>query len=258
MTSGLGVVIPAYQPDPDRLAIYIDTLESTLEPARIHVELDAPAPAVTDRLAATCATIATVESRRGKGKAITAGFERLETPILGFVDADGSTQAAEFDQIVSHVRNGNADLAVGSRRHPQAHVSVHQSRFRRRFGDLFAHIAGIVLPLSLYDYQCGAKVMTRETWDGIRDGLVTPGFAWDIDLLSTAHRRGYRINEVPITWEDREGSTVDTVSTGIDFALALLRAHHLHRVERGRPIHSGLSRFISQPTPLIEQPLVDE
>jgi len=253
----LGVVVPAYRPDTDRLAAYTAALRDTLAPETIRVELDAPsdstAAAVEAALADTPATVNVSPYRRGKGAAVTAGFEALDTDVLSFVDADGSTTADSFVDVVAQVRDGDADLAVGSRRHPDATVAGHQTVARRLLGDGFVRVARRLLDTDLHDYQCGAKAITREGWMQVREHLYEPGFAWDIELVAMATAFDLRIAEVPITWEDRPGSTVDPVRTALRMGRAVLAARHRAKQVRDSRLHSAIAAQRDDPSALVEQ-----
>lgn len=251
MASGtdLGIVIPAYRPDPERLENYVTELDESLDPSVIRIELDEPTPEIHRRLQRSDAVVNSCKFRRGKGAAITAGFDALETPLRAFVDADGSTPPESLERIVEVVRSERANLAVGSRRHPKSTVPIHQTRVRRYLGDGFAWIARRMLPVALYDYQCGAKVIDEETWKAIRGELMIPGFAWDIDLISTAAIHGATLVEVPITWVDQPGTTVDPIPAGTEFAAALFRARR--RANGNRSLSSLIG---TRSAPLIDRP----
>lgn len=252
MAGDVGIVIPAYDPDPDRLVAYIGALATELDPARIHVELDCPTRAVTTGVADTVATVHAMPSRRGKGAAVTAGFDRLDTDVLAFVDADGSTPPESLAAVLDPIRAAGIDLSIGSRRHPQSDVRVHQSRIRRRLGDLFVKVARLILPVKLYDYQCGAKAVCAETWNLLREELVSPGFAWDIEFVTIADALGATVTEVPIVWDDQPGSTVELGGTTSEFAFALFRSWHRAGVIRGDPLNATLAKVLDRPTRLIE------
>ncbi|MFB6146421.1 MAG: glycosyltransferase [Halobacteriaceae archaeon] len=233
----LGVVVPAYRPDVDCLLSYLDALRDAVDPAVVRIELDAAGPGVVDRLrAGSRATVHAADGRRGKGAAITHGFECLDTEYLSFVDADGSTPAASFASIVAAVADGG-DLAVGSRRHPDAVVESHQTWLRRHLGDAFAALASRALAVDLYDFQCGAKAISAAAWDRIRPHVYESGFAWDLEVLAVAAALDLDIAEVPIEWEDRPGSTVDPVRTTADMFRALVGVRHRVKAMQGSPWH---------------------
>jgi glycosyltransferase involved in cell wall biosynthesis len=257
MTRSVGIVVPAYRPDPDRLGGYVRALDEHLEPERIHVEVDDPTPDVRDRLADLPATVGAADERRGKGTAITAGFEALDTDVVAFADADGSTPVESFAEVVRPVVAGDADLSVGSRRHPDATVASHQTFARRHLGDVFAWLARRLLEPSLYDYQCGAKALTREAWTSVREHLYEPGFAWDIELVTVGAALGYRIAEVPVVWEDQPGSTVSPVHTSLRLARGLLVSHHRGKVIANEGIHP-LLHSTGRPRPRLVDRLAAE
>ncbi|HKL30737.1 MAG TPA: glycosyltransferase [Natrialbaceae archaeon] len=249
----VGVVLPAYRPDVPTLEAYVHALQTELNPDVIRIELDAPEPGVESALDALPVTVNAVSERRGKGAAITAGFEALDTDVLAFADADGSTPAESIADVVEPVLDGRADLSVGSRRHPDADVRSHQTIARRYLGDGFAWLARRLLDADLYDYQCGAKAIGRDAWERVRSHLYEPGFAWDIELVAMAAALEFRIAEVPVVWEDKPESTVSPVSTVVEMGVALLAARHRSRLLRDDPIHATIAEPTTHPTPLIDR-----
>jgi len=253
MSRSVGVVLPAYRPDVAQLGTYITDIQNALTPETVVVELDAPRDGVPEKLASLPVDVDAVPYRRGKGAAITAGFERLDTDVLAFADADGSTPVASLDEVLDPVRSGRADLAVGSRRHPDAEVASHQTFARRFLGDGFAWLAGQLLDASLYDYQCGAKAIDATAWERVRDHLYEPGFAWDVELIAIAAALDQRIDEIPIEWEDQPGSTVSPLRTSLDLFQALLTARHRSKQLRDDSFHTALAEHLDEPTALVEK-----
>jgi hypothetical protein len=252
--STLGVVVPAFRPDRRRLEAYLRAVAEELQPDVLRVEIDDPRPAVLEDIAGFGIPIVetnAVPYRRGKGAAITAGFEALETDRLAFADADGSTAATELRRIVGAL--DDADVAAGSRRHPDATVTSHQTLARRYLGDGFAWLARRLLDADLYDYQCGAKAITAEAWETVRSHLYEPGFAWDVELLAMAAALGLDVEEVPIEWEDKPGSTVDPLSTAVDLGAALLTARHRSKRIQDSRFHDAIAATRDE-TALVDRP----
>lgn len=239
----LGVVVPAFRPDVERLETYLRSIDRELDPEAIRVEIDEPDAETLEALATLdvpSVEVNAVPYRRGKGAAITAGFEALDAEALAFTDADGSTAAVELARVVDAL--DNAALAAGSRRHPESNVIGHQTFARRFLGDGFAWLARRLLDAKLYDYQCGAKAITADAWKAVRVHLYEPGFAWDVELLSMAGALGLDIVEVPIEWEDRPGSTVSPVRTTLSMGKALFVARHRAKRLQNSPLHDALAR----------------
>ncbi|MBX0285661.1 glycosyltransferase [Haloarcula salinisoli] len=253
MSTTVGVVIPAFRPDIAELRRYVTAIEETLAPETVVIELDSPSDGVAAELDDLPAVVETVPYRRGKGAAITAGFEYLETDVLVFADADGSTPADSLSAVVDPVTDGEADLSVGSRRHPESEVGSHQTFARRFLGDGFAWLAGTLLTVSLYDYQCGAKAITAAGWGQVRSHLYEPGFAWDVELAAIAGALDLRVAEVPIHWEDRPGSTVSPVRDSLALFRALLSARHRAKQLSDDRLHTAIAARREQPTALVER-----
>ncbi len=251
MQRSVGVVVPAYRPDVERLREYVATIAERLDPTAIRIELDVPEPGVVERLASLPATVATAPYRRGKGRAITTGFEALATDVMAFADADGSTPADSLAAVARPVLDGEADLAVGSRRHPEAHIARHRTFARRRLGDTFAWLARRLLDPQLFDYQCGAKSISSAAWEDVREHLYEPGFAWDIELVAIAGALGQRIAEIPIEWHDQPDSTVSPLGTSVALARGLLAARHRAALIHENRLHGVIA---SQRE---EHPLID-
>ncbi|PSP69195.1 dolichol-P-glucose transferase [Halobacteriales archaeon QH_9_66_26] len=224
MHRSVGVVVPAYRPDVERLATYVAAIDERCAPTTIRIELDAPRSGMAERLADLPATVATSSYRRGKGRAI----------------------------VIAPVEGGGVDLAVGSRRPPDATISRHRTFARRRLGDTFAWLARRLLSPQLFDYQCGAKAISREAWAAIREHLYEPGFAWDIELVAVADAFGLSIEEVPITWHDQPDSTVSPIETSIALAQGLLAARHRAALIAESRLHGAIAARREAPTALVD------
>ncbi|EMA36608.1 glycosyltransferase [Halococcus hamelinensis] len=252
MQRSVGVVVPAYRPDVERLVEYVDAIADRLSPATIRIELDAPRSGVVAALADTPATVATAPYRRGKGRAITDGFEALDTDVLAFADDDGSTPADSFAAVVRPVEGDEADLAVGSRRHPDSPMGHHRTFGRRRLGDAFAWLARRLVDPSLYDYQCGAKAVSRAAWNELREHLYEPGFAWDVELVAIAGALDQRVVEVPVEWHDQPDSTVSPLGTSLALARGVLAARHRAGLIHESRLHGAIDARRTEQSTLVE------
>lgn len=257
MGRSLGIVVPSFKPDREQLAAYVDALDASLDPTEIRIEIDDPSREVVEQLESLPATVNTTPYRRGKGAAITAGFEALDTDVLAFADGDGSTPAESLAAVVQPVRDEETELAVGSRRHPDAAVHGHQTLARRYLGDGFALLGRHLLAVDLYDFQCGAKAISAATWERVRDHLYEPGFAWDIELIAMTAAVNHRIREVPIDWEDQPGSTVSPVRTTLSMGRALFVARHRAKQLRDSRLHTVLAAGRDDQPALIEREETD-
>lgn len=253
MGASIGLVVPAYNPDVERLSEYVYSLFEAIDRITIRIELDSVEAGISERLADLPAHTNAVTYRRGKGAAITDGFEALNTDVLAFADADGATPAEEVRSVINRVSTGETDLAVGSRRHPDSTVHSNQTDTRRYMGHVFVWIARRFLDVQLYDYQCGTKAVSSTAWNEIREHLYEPGFAWDIEVIAMTNAHNLRIEEVPIQWYDKPGSSVDPISTAIELFRAVILARYRTNQMVGGYAYRTLHRLLGEPPALVEQ-----
>ncbi|BBL68984.1 dolichyl-phosphate beta-glucosyltransferase [Methanoculleus chikugoensis] len=150
----------------------------------------------------------TYPARLGKGGGVVAGMEAAETPFVGYMDADGSTALSEMERLFD--RLATADGAIGSRWVPGSVLPVRQGFRRRVESRLFNLMARALFGLDYRDTQCGAKVFRKDALEEVLSSIRSTGFEFDVELLWRLHRSGYRVEEVPITWENRDESKVAT------------------------------------------------
>ena len=109
----------------------------------------------------------------GKGGALIEGLKLApKADLVGYVDADGATPPAAFDDLVRQC--ADTDCVIGSRW--LADSVLHQEQtLRRRFASRAFHaiIQGFFW-MGIRDTQCGAKVMKREAVEAIHSQLTVP------------------------------------------------------------------------------------
>ena len=143
----------------------------------------------------------------GLGSAYRDGFLKALSEgatILLEMDADHSHNPRHLPALIASVQNG-ADLAIGSR---YVHgVRVENWPFRRlmlsRFANYYVNGAS-GLPLEVVsDATSGFRAYRREVLLGIGlDTIASNGYFFQIEMAFRAWRLGFRIEEVPITFEE--------------------------------------------------------
>jgi glycosyltransferase involved in cell wall biosynthesis len=141
----------------------------------------------------------------GKGAALRRGLALATGDVLGFIDGDASIHPSDFMRVAATIEQG-ADLAVGSRKLPGSIIAISQPLSRRLSGFIYRMLAHLLLDTAIRDFQCGCKAFRREVWDTIT--ITCDGFAFDAELIAKAHREGFNIVEVPITWSNTASSKV--------------------------------------------------
>jgi len=144
--------------------------------------------------------------RLGKGGGVRAGLSAARAPLVGYIDADGSTSIREilrlFPMLVS------ADAAIGSRWVPGSSLTVRQGWMRRFQSRGFNLIMRTLFGLPFHDTQCGAKVFRKTAIDAVLPAMISQGFEFDVELLWRLRSGGYTILEIPIEWKNKGDSRV--------------------------------------------------
>ncbi|MCX6697530.1 MAG: glycosyltransferase family 2 protein [Methanoregula sp.] len=146
------------------------------------------------------------EKRLGKGGGVIAGLAAARAPLVGYVDADGSTSLDELKRLFSQL--GAYDGVFGSRWVPGSHLHVRQGLLRQLESRGFNLFIRLLFGLDFRDTQCGAKVFKKSAIDAVLPLMVSRGFEFDVELLWRLTGAGYKIREVPIAWQNKGDSRV--------------------------------------------------
>jgi dolichol-phosphate mannosyltransferase len=163
---------------------------------------------IADRLAAEREQLEVLHrtEKNGIGPAYLAGFAYALDHGAAYVmemDSDFSHDPADLARLLAVVRRG-ADLALGSRYVPGGGV-VDWGLLRRAISQGGSTYARLVLGLKVRDLTGGFKCFKREVLETIHfDSVRSQGYAFQVELTYRAVRAGFRVEEVPIVFKDRE------------------------------------------------------
>ena len=143
----------------------------------------------------------------GKGGALIEGLKLAsQAEVIGYVDADGASPPQALHALVQRI--GEADCIIGSRWLRGAVLHQAQPWVRRFTSRCFHAIVELFFWLHVQDTQCPCKVMRRVAVEKIHPTLQIADLAFDVNLLVSLKRAGFRILEVPTEWTDQIGSKV--------------------------------------------------
>ncbi len=160
-------------------------------------------------------------SNRGKGYSVRHGMLEAVGEIAMFTDADLSAPIEEAELLFAAIRAG-ADIAIGSRWLDSDRQTAHQPLYRRFFGRCFNAVTRLLMRLPFADTQCGFKAFRRCTAQTIFQLQRIERWGFDPELLFIALQRGYRVEEVPVTWGHDERSRISYLRDGLQMLRELL------------------------------------
>jgi glycosyltransferase involved in cell wall biosynthesis len=138
-----------------------------------------------------------LKTNQGKGHAVRFGFTKATGDLVAFIDAGREINPAGLFMLISHLQWYQADIVVGSKRHPVSQINYPLERRILSFG--YQKLVRLLFGLKLTDTQAGIKLFKAKVLKKVLPKLVVKHYAFDIELLSVAHHLGFkRIYEAPI------------------------------------------------------------
>jgi dolichyl-phosphate beta-glucosyltransferase len=136
---------------------------------------------------------------RGKGYAVRNGVLHSLGEVVMFTDSDLSAPMNEAERLFAAIAGG-ADIAIGSRWLESSRQTHRQPLYRQFFGRCFNTVCRMVMNLPFADTQCGFKAFTRAAAQTVFQLQTIERWGFDPEILFIALKRGYRIQEVPVSW----------------------------------------------------------
>ena len=137
------------------------------------------------------------ETNKGKGYAIRFGIAESKGDVVGFIDSGMDLNPNGLSMLLEHFEWYNADIMVGSKRHPVSKVIY---PWQRRFLSLgYQLLVRVLFGLKIRDTQVGMKFFKREVLEKVLPRLLVKAYAFDIEILAVSNHLGFnRIFEAPI------------------------------------------------------------
>jgi len=143
-------------------------------------------------------TLLLQEQNQGKGAALRRGFSAVTGDIVVVQDADLEYSPEEFPMLVEMIVDGRADVVYGSRFLGRHRVFLFTHYLGNR---LLTLLTNVLYNTMLTDMETCYKVMRREVLTGMN--LQSNGFGIEPEMTAKIFKRGFRVYEVPITYDGR-------------------------------------------------------
>jgi len=132
----------------------------------------------------------------GKGRALKKAFRFTKGEFIVFLDADLDLHPGQINKLFDIMIENNADLVIGSKRHPESHIIYPWHRKIVSF--VYFWIINILFFLPIRDTQTGLKLFKRQVLDKVMPKVLIKRYAYDLEILALAHYYGFKIAECPV------------------------------------------------------------
>jgi dolichol-phosphate mannosyltransferase len=201
----LSIVIPAYNEER-----FIGTLLQQIQGVDLEalgvrkevIVVDDHSADGTSRVAAGFAGVILrrLDKNSGKGRAVREGIELATGDLLIIQDADLEYDPQDYRPMLEALLQGRGDIVYGSR-YMRAGRHANQSWAAYLGGRSLSIVARVFTGAWITDTVTALKLFPREVIKGL--ALSTSGFELDHEITAKLLARGYRIVEVPVSYNPR-------------------------------------------------------
>ena len=138
-------------------------------------------------------------SETGKGRAVMSAWQKFQSEVYVFMDADLSVSLASLPALIAGIKSG-ADVVLGSRF--ASGSSVQRSFVRRLISHFLRLILKVSLGLKVKDAPCGFKAVNQKVVDQIIPQIKNQTWFFDTELIILAEGFGLKIQEIPVVWQE--------------------------------------------------------
>lgn len=165
----------------------------------------------------------------GKAVAVITGLLDSKGDIGLFTDMDQATPISEIEKLLPFFNKG-FDIVIGSRQGRKGAPVI-----RKLMAIGFSVIRTLILGLPFKDTQCGFKAFSRNAINAIfpmlknrwkkhlkeKGAAVNAGF--DVETLFLAKKMGFKIKEVPVSWQHVGTERVQAIKDSFDAVVDILK-----------------------------------
>lgn len=142
--------------------------------------------------------------RLGKGGGLKRGIEACNGQFTVFTDTDLPVPLETITRAVELLKGG-ADVVAGSR---VMRGSKRDEPLKRRILSRGFHYLALISLGMRWDSQCGFKAVRTSVGRDLFSQMANPGFAYDVDFLIQAKRKGVNVVEMPVEWHYNADSSM--------------------------------------------------
>jgi hypothetical protein len=198
------VIIPAFNEEL-RIGKVLSGIQELYSDVDILVIDDGSKDATSKAAETYGAVCVTHPFNMGYGVALQTGYKyalRHDYDFLVQMDGDGQHDPSFITNLLVPVKNGQADVVIGSRFLASGPHGMDTDRYRapfaRRVGmKIFGSIASLFIGQWVSDPTSGYQAMSNKVFQSLAGDKFPVDYP-DADVIIMLHRAGYRIREVPV------------------------------------------------------------
>lgn len=150
---------------------------------------------------------------QGKSHAIQLGMKKAVGDYIMFIDSGMEIDPNGISILLEHMEWYNADIVVGSKRHPDSQVMY--SPTRKFLSNGYYFLVKFLFDIKVRDTQAGIKIFKKNVLEKILPRLVEKKFAGDLEMIVVAKTIGFkRIFEAPIKLDYSLGPLTTAATLG--------------------------------------------
>lgn len=195
--------MPVYRQE-KKVARYLGALDEVLAKLNVVYEIICVVDGMTDKtyqnaskLNLSHLKVVGYKQNQGKGNAVRLGMSQAEGKTVGFTDAGFDLDYSAIPLALEHMKWYDADIIIGSKRHPASKVTYPWQRRILSWG--YQMIARILFGINVRDTQVGMKFFKKKVVKRVLPKLLVKAWAFDVEILAVANRMGFtKIYEFPV------------------------------------------------------------
>ena len=222
----LSVVIPIFNEEPT-IGSVIERLKTVMKKIGFKHEIIVVDDCSEDRSLEISkrqsVKVYSLKKHMGKGYALRVGFAKAKGEIIATIDSDGSHRPEELPRVLTPILQDRADLVIGSRFLRGKPVST------RKLNEIGVRLFNVLIKIltrtEVSDSQSGYRVIKSEVLKSL--GLKSDEYEIESEMLVKTAQRGFRVKEVPISFEQRTygASRLDPMVDGFKILLSIALAY---------------------------------
>ena len=211
----LSVILPAYKEE-DRIGHTLEAIDQYLRKQIFEYEILVVNDGSSDKTAEVVRgyepkikglRLVDNAKNNGKGYVVKQGMLSARGKYRLFMDSDNSVPVDYFDKFLPYFSQGY-DVVIGSIEVAGAKIEEHAAWYRRLLGHWAKLLIRFMAIWEIHDTQRGFKIFSEKAAREVFPLQTLTRWGFDIEILVISKNLGFRIKELPVTWNNPAGSKV--------------------------------------------------